>query len=489
MSYRANHSLTRERRIARTPRIVFIFTVCLSVALTGDILAQTISTLHNFNGNSDGGNPTSDLILSGNTLYGTAFYGGDSVGNMGHGTMYQIDTDGSDFNVLHTFTNGLDGANPFASLVLSSNLLLGTTVYGTNANGGTVFAFDIEKTNFATLHTFTGYPGDGDVSNGALTPSGSTFFSVTVNGGIYDTLDGTVFQINADGSGYGLLHSFSQTYINNVELDSSGVSPHGTLVNADGAVYGTTAYGGLTNIGVIFGIRTNGSNFTVLHRFAPSDGGVPTGQLILSGNILYGTTQLNGDSDSGTVFAVQTNGSNFVVLHSFSATSGPQLQTNWDGANLNGGLLLIGNTLYGTALNGGQYGYGTIFQVNTDGSGFVTLHNFHLSDGANPYCTLIFASNHFYGTTHNGGSNGYGTLFSLTLPSLPAPRLFIAPSGTNVILTWTNSAVGYILQSTLSLTPAVWNDVATAPVVTNGQFTVTSPISSTVQFFRLYGEF
>jgi hypothetical protein len=65
-------------------------------------------------------------------------------------------------------------------------------------------------------------------------------------------------------------------------------------------------------------------------------------------------------------------------------------------------------------------------------------------------------------------------------------QLTIILSGANVILTWTNTAAGFTLQSTGSLpSPAVWTPVSPGPVVVNGQNTVTDPISGTQQFYQL----
>jgi uncharacterized repeat protein (TIGR03803 family) len=71
------------------------------------------------------------LILSGNTLYGTTLAGGSSA----NGTVFAVNTDGTSFTVLHSFTalnNGTnsDGANPHAALVLSGNTLYGTAYTG-----------------------------------------------------------------------------------------------------------------------------------------------------------------------------------------------------------------------------------------------------------------------------------------------------------------------------------------------------------------------
>jgi len=56
--------------------------------------------------------------------------------------------------------------------------------------------------------------------------------------------------------------------------------------------------------------------------------------------------------------------------------------------------------------------------------------------------------------------------------------------GQNLLLKWPTSVTGS-LQSTTNLGSPVWTAVSTAPVVVNGQNTVTNPISATQQFFRL----
>src|SRR5450759_4429359 len=98
--------------------------------------------------------------------------------------------------------------------------------------------------------------------------------------------------------------------------------------------------------GTVFAVHTNGTGFTNLHTFNYSNGAHPDAGLILSGNTLYGTTVGGGSSGDGTVFAVNPNGTGFTNLHSFTAFS-VLSSTNSDGANPTAGLILSGNTLYG----------------------------------------------------------------------------------------------------------------------------------------------
>src|SRR5204863_8871854 len=115
--------------------------------------------------------------------------------------------------------------------------------------------------------------------------------------------------------------------------------------------------------------------FATLHAFSSSDavtganndGSAPWTDLVLSGNTLYGTASRGGGANSGTIYKVNTDGTGFTTLHSFSALDAVG-QTNNDGAFPLGALMLSGNTLYGTTYRGGATGTGTVFKISTDGS-------------------------------------------------------------------------------------------------------------------------
>src|ERR1035437_9405074 len=132
----------------------------------------------------------------------------------------------------------------------------------------------------------------------------------------------------------------------------------------------------IAGLGLIPAGRVTAQTFTNLHNFTGFDGAEPHAGLILSGNTLYGTAQLGGSAGRGTVFAVNTNGTGFTNLYNFTATSTDSsgVETNSDGANPDAGLILSGNTLYGTASVGGSLGSGTVFAVSTNGTGFTNLH-------------------------------------------------------------------------------------------------------------------
>src|SRR5258706_166095 len=118
----------------------------------------------------------------------------------------------------------------------------------------------------------------------------------------------------------------------------------------------------IAGLGLMLAGRVAAHSFTNLHSFNGSDGADPGGELILSGKTLYGIALSGGSSGNGTVFAVNTNGTGFTNLYSFTASSpnSSGVNTNSDGIAPSG-LILSGNTLYGTA-GGGSSGTGTILK-------------------------------------------------------------------------------------------------------------------------------
>ena len=248
---------------------------------------------------------------------------------------------------------------------------------------------------FTNLHTFTNSTstlyynyinGDGAIPNGGLVLLGNTLYGTTMYGGPNGT--GTIFKINTDGTGFQNLYDFSPCIGGGTNSD--GANPNGGLILSGNTLYGTTSGGGvalagyqagIAGKGTVFKINVGGGGFATLHYFSGNgiDGSTPQAGLVLQGNTLYGTTEKGSATNgigNGTVFKINTDSTGFATVHSFNSNES-------EGYELEAGLVLSGNTLYGSAAEGGEFGSGTLFKVNTDGTAFSVVHNFAItySDG------------------------------------------------------------------------------------------------------------
>jgi uncharacterized repeat protein (TIGR03803 family) len=330
-----------------------------------------------------------------------AFYGTTECGGANdYGTVFRATTNGA-VTALASF-DASDGADSHGGLVRGSDgMLYGTTRTGGRYNGGTVFQLK-PGGNFRTLLSFNPqqknecyapYAGLVQGSDGALYG--------TSRGGTY----GTVFRVTTNGQ-LTILASFTVT--------NGWVPSAGLVQGSDGAFYGTTVLGGssATNhlpsgFGTVFRITTNGE-LTLLASFGCTNGAFPFGGLVQGGDgALYGTTLYGGGdtvgpySGFGTLFRVTTN-AELKTLVRFGGTNVAYPLENlvWGEDGM----------LYGLA----QDSLGAVFRATTNGD-LTTLAAFTFQTGWNPRVGLIRGRDGaFYGATMSGGAQGYGTVFRVT---------------------------------------------------------------------------
>jgi len=313
----------------------------------------------------------------------------------------------TNFAPIYSFgTNLSGGIFPSAALLQGSDgFLYSTCFFGGTNNVGTVFRVSTNGTGYTVLHHFS----DGIFT----TPDGyypQSSLIEGVDGALYGTsYGGTIYKLNKDGSGYTNLYN------------APGITFYCSLVQGTNRMlYGMDVNGGTNSLGEIFRLATNGLNFTSLHSFSggsdasTSDGSGPEAGLILGKDgLLYGTTA--GQSGMGTVFSITHGGTNYTVLKHFDL-----------GVPANGlgprAALLEGadGLLYGTTSSGGNNNAGIIFKMNKSGSLFSVLYRFDVTNGSTPYHAVLsqFSTNGvIYGaasqSTNTGvvyriGTNGVG---------------------------------------------------------------------------------
>jgi uncharacterized repeat protein (TIGR03803 family) len=402
-------------------------------------------TLYNFNGKS-GSQPDSRLIFDANgALYGTAFYGGASQTNTvsGYGVVFRLTPPASGTGrwtetVLHSFMGGLSGGRyPMGDLVMDAQgALYGVVEMGGPHGGGYAYKLTppASGTGAWTQTVLHGFGASSDGNN----PVGGLVFDT--HGALYGTASyggaggyGIVYKLTPPVSGAG---AWKETILYSFKGQPDGSYPFGSLlIDASGALYGVTLWGGDTvtasNYGTVYKLTPSGTGTwteTVLHSFKGAtvlDGAWPHGGLIFDkSGALYGVTSSGGVPmyNNGTIYklmppAIAGGQWTEAILHKFTVTLNDPV----------GNLVLDpqGN-LYGVTQNGGTTtgAQGAAFQLSPPASGsggwpFKVIHNFASCSnaiGCMPQTGLtIDASGALYGTTDTGGPNGLigGAVFRL----------------------------------------------------------------------------
>jgi uncharacterized repeat protein (TIGR03803 family) len=150
-----------------------------------------LTVIHSFAGGAaDGQDPLGSLTVSGSTLFGMTNNGGST----NNGTIFKIGIDGSGLNVLHSFMGGpSDGANPSGDLLLDGSELYGMTGLGGSANLGTILGIGTDGTGYNVIHSFLGGANDGANPQADLTLVGANLYGTTSTGGAANF--GTVFSV------------------------------------------------------------------------------------------------------------------------------------------------------------------------------------------------------------------------------------------------------------------------------------------------------
>jgi len=252
------------------------------------------STLYTFTGSSDGANPYSGLILDKNgNLYGTTAAGGTS----GVGTVFKVNIKSKKETVLHSFAGGSDGAYPYYGNLLldSKGNLYGNATIGGSSNDGVVWEITA-KGKEIILHSFTGGSDGADPFEHSLAmDTKGNLYGTTEEGGANSL--GIVFMVNIKSKKETVLYTFTG--------GSDGGEPSAGLVRAsNGTLYGTTQVGGANSAGVVF--QLIGKKETVLHTFDGTDGSNPfAAPLLYVKGTLYGVTDFGGADGDGVVFSLK----------------------------------------------------------------------------------------------------------------------------------------------------------------------------------------
>ena len=311
--------------ISGSRRLFYLVNLSIFFLLTGvSVYAQTFTVVHSFTGGSDGANPYSGLVMDqGGNLYGTA-----SAGSLGYGNVYRLVSKNSAWIVqaLYGFQGAAhnhDGARPMARITLRNGIVYGTTQAGgmsgcaNNAGCGTIFK---------------------------LRPPLSVCQTVFC--------------------------AWTQTVLYRFNGNTDGGNPVGDLTfDQGGNLYGATSGGGSAGsryqpndgCGVVYLLNSAGSQSVLYQMPAGSGGTYPEAGVSFdtSGNLL-GTTSAGGTSNLGTIFRLTHSGGNWTPSSVYQFQSGAGGQLPWAG--------LVGDSsgnFFGATTAGGADGGGTVYTAFT----------------------------------------------------------------------------------------------------------------------------
>ena len=423
--------------------------------------ASTETVLHTMcssSGCADGEIPQSQLIKSGNVLYGVAPSGGSHNG----GVAFQYDLSSSTYSVIYNFctthvplhpTICSDGESPTGRLVIDSDgNLYGTTQLGGNANNaGTVYKLTKSGSTWSLSSLYKFCPekigdlecddGDdplsgltyyGQASDSAYDGSSALYGSTYVGGndsaGAYG--NGVIFKLTLSGGTWSqsVMHEFCPSCTELCYSCSDGERPIGQMIlDGDGALWGSTEAGGGGGEGVVFKLTGSGTETTLYtfcstHASPCSDGGQPTGVLLDASGNIFGTAQIGGSggsgSGAGTLFKLTNSGGTWSesVKYNFCSASSCN-----DGSVPRGDLIMDSSgNIFGTTALGGSHavvsgGAGTIWKYN--GTSESVLYKFcptssTCADGEDPGAGVMMdASANLYGDTVMGGGSAGGVVY------------------------------------------------------------------------------
>ena len=377
---------------------VFIFLLSTVSGLSQDILqinftkGAEYSKLIDFNGSI--GEKPNNVIVSEDYIYGSCLLGGSENA----GVLYKIKADGSGLQVVEF---GALYGRP-VSIFLSNNIIYGTTIQGGSEDEGVIFKINTnldDGLNDIASHVITSF---------ALGYEYPVYEHIIVKDNliylfIYDDLDpqsGYIIQMNDDGTDIRFLAHMSQCYGGDMVLLDNDL--YCVILNSSGG-------------GIIIRLETDTQEWSALHSFA--SGEYPD-HLVLSGTTIYGITQHGGSYNASTLFSLNINGTGFKELFEF-----PNEGIKEAFGDSISDLEISQSCLYGTRYYGGAAELGSLFKINTDGSGYKILHEFQNHNNGTLPGDIAVANDTIYGTAYGGIYSMKGVLYKVNQipdnPSIP----------------------------------------------------------------------
>ncbi|MBK8858081.1 MAG: immunoglobulin domain-containing protein [Opitutaceae bacterium] len=289
---------------------------------------------------------------------------------------WEVSTDGG--SNWSTLANDANYSDVTTTTLTVTATIVGQNTYRFRAVATNVAGFANSNSALLTVNAANVAPGiTANPANQTVTAGQNASFTVSASGSPAPTYQ---WEVSTDGGTNWTSLTNDATYSG---VTTTTLTVTSALIGLDGNLYraaATNIAGSASSNGAVLTVNAV-SPLTTLHHFnIATDAGNPSVSESLTrvGTKLYGTTYGGGTNFEGTLFSINTNGSGFALMHSFTDLS-PEA-TNADGKLPISTLTLADGKLYGTATAGGSLGNGTLYSINPDGTGFTTLVNFTGTD-------------------------------------------------------------------------------------------------------------
>jgi len=424
-----------------------------------------------------GSTPGAGNVISGNSANGIYLNGSSASNNLVQGNFVGTDANGtnalgnanSGINISGAAQNLIGGTVAGARNLVSGNLSTGILLSGSGANGnqiqGNYIGTDLTGQN-ALPNALEGINCNGVVSNifGGSTPGAGNLICGNITRGLW--LQNSSWNTIA-GNSIGIAVGGVSPLGNQTIGIDCGVGSTNNVIGGSVAAGNRIGFNGGAGVWVRSG-STNAVGNDITYNSIFSNGGL--GIDLGSAGV---TTNDPCDLDSGGNML-----QNFPVLTQVVHDSGIAILGSLN-SSANSSFLI--QFFASPACDASGHGQGRTYlgdlAVNTDAScnaGFMTTLPVSVPEGFVVTATATDSANNT-------------SEFSACVTVLPIPslNLNLQPAGL-VLLSWTNSAVGFVLKTTSSLSrPVVWQTVTNTPVNTNGNFIVLLPPQAGNRFYSL----
>lgn len=407
------------------------------------------AVLHNFSF-EDGYSPQygvvsgTDGLLYGFTTLGAAF---------GRGAFYRISSDGLNFEILKSFETDFETISSASTQIPDGNLYVTSMSGGINgvihkfSPGGQHWKvkdfpeavdhpyqlFYAKSNDLYGISRSGGGKGLGGIFK--LEQDGSNMLTVVYENNLTDK---AIFQENLaednDGNFYAYVGGFgnaigklspdlSFTKIYQFPDNTFTWAARGALAFAsDGFLYGISAGGGTHGKGTLYRLRTDGSEFSIVHSFEESTLARQPVQFESDG-YLYGVCN-GGVHGKGSIYRFNITTKEFERIFDLTAYFG---STSFGFFKLVKG---SDDLIYALGTTGGASGHGLLVRMALDGSAFQELRSFSFNSSTEGYLPTRIVEgpdSNLYGITAQGGDHNAGVIFSMKRDGSDYHKVFDLP--------------------------------------------------------------